>query len=311
MTADMTSEAQALSLDASARNVTWRARPRWQRWGIEVGWRHLVGLLAAAFALFPILFVVSSALNPVGTLDSSTLVPHHASLHNFNALLNNSSYPFLDWMGNSLVISGLATILSILLSVAAAYAFSRMRFRGRRAGLMTIMLIQMFPSFIAVTALYLMFVSIGNTFPMLAPGRVSLVLVYLGGALGVGTWLTKGYIDTIPIELDEAAKIDGATHAQIFFGIILRLAAPILVVTGLISFIGSLNEFIFANLFLTSGSAKTLIVGLFGLVGGGEQNTNYGQFAAGALMAGSPVVLLFLVFQRYLAGGLIRGAVKT
>jgi arabinogalactan oligomer/maltooligosaccharide transport system permease protein len=278
---------------------------------MELGWRHLIGVIALAFAFFPIVFVVSSALNPVGTLASSKLIPTTISTHNFNVLLHNPSYPFLDWMGNSLVISGLATIISLFLSVCAAYAFSRMRFRGRRAGMLAILLIQMFPSLLSVITLYLMFVAIGNVYPSLAPGRLSLVLVYLGTALGVNTWLMKGYIDSIPTELDEAATIDGASHAQIFFGIILRLAAPILVVTGVISFAGSLNELAIARIFLTTGSAKTLIVGLSGLVGGGEQNNYYGQFAAGALMCALPVAVVFLTFQRYLAGGLIQGAVKT
>jgi arabinogalactan oligomer/maltooligosaccharide transport system permease protein len=282
---------------------------------MDVGWRHLIGLLAAAFAIFPILFVLQAALNPSGTLSSATngwssFVPSHPSGNNFSNLLSNPSYPFWDWLLNSLVICSVATICSIFISVCAAYAFSRMRFKGRRAGLLAVLLIQMFPSFIAVVALYRMSVSVGNVFPLLAPGRVSLVLVYLGGALGVNTWLTKSYIDTIPVELDEAATIDGASHAQVFFGIILRLAAPILVVTALLAFIGTLNEFIFANLFLTSGSAKTLIVGLYGLFTSG-QSQDYGMFAAGALLAGAPVILLFLAFQRYLAGGLLRGAVKT
>jgi arabinogalactan oligomer/maltooligosaccharide transport system permease protein len=300
-----------VAVSTASRTTTKRLRPPWQKWVLEVGWRHLVGIIAVAFALFPIVFVVSSALNPIGTLNGSGLVPHHASLHNFSQLLSNPSYPFLDWMANSLVISGLATIISLFLSVCAAYAFSRMRFRARRGGLLAILLVQMFPSLLSVITLYLMFVSIGNIFPSLAPGRVSLVLVYLGTALGVNTWLMKGYIDTIPTELDEAATVDGASHAQIFFGIILRLAAPILVVTGIIAFVGSLNELAIANIFLTSGTAKTLIVGLSGLIGGGEQNTYFGQFAAGALMTGAPVVIIFLAFQRYLAGGLVQGAVKS
>jgi arabinogalactan oligomer / maltooligosaccharide transport system permease protein len=283
---------------------------RWWHWATHIGWRHLVGVLALAFALFPIVFVVSAALNPIGTLSSSTLIPHAVSLKNFSELLSNPNYPFLDWLWNSLLICGIAMIFCVFFSVSAAYAFSRLRFRGRKVGLQAVVLIQMFPQFLAVTALYLMFASIGNTFPLLAPGRVSLVLIYLGGALGVNTWLMKGYIDTIPAELDEAATIDGASHAQIFFGIVLRLAAPILVVSAVIAFIGTLNEFIIANLFLTSGSAKTVIVGLYGFVNG-QQNQDYGQFAAGALMAGVPVIVLFLVFQRFLVGGLVRGAVKT
>jgi arabinogalactan oligomer/maltooligosaccharide transport system permease protein len=289
-------------------------RSRFRKWLVQVGWRHFIGLIAAAFALFPLLYVLQSALNPVGTVGSSTngwlsFIPTHASTHNFTALFHSPIYPFWDWVVNSLVICTVSTFLSLFISFAAAYAFSRMRFAGRRAGLLAVLLISIFPSFISVIALYRMSAAAGNVFPLLSPGRVSLALVYLGGSMGVNTWLTKSYIDTIPVDLDEAAMIDGASHAQIFFGLILRLAAPILVVTGLLAFIGVLNEYIFANLFLTSGSAKTLIVGLFGLFNGGEAK-NYGMFAAGALIAAVPVVVLFLIFQRYLVGGLLRGSVK-
>ena len=287
---------------------------RFRKWAASVGWRHLIGLVAAAFALFPLLYVLQSALNPVGTVGSSTngwlsFIPTHPSTHNFAALLHSPIYPFWDWVINSLVICTVSTFFSLFISFAAAYAFARMRFAGRKAGLLAVLLISIFPSFISVIALYRMSAAAGDVFPLLSPGRVSLALVYLGGSMGVNTWLTKSYIDTIPVDLDEAAMIDGASHAQIFFTLILRLAAPILVVTGLLAFIGVLNEYIFANLFLTSGSAKTLIVGLFGLFNGGEAK-NYGMFAAGALMAAVPVVVLFLVFQRYLVGGLLKGSVK-
>jgi len=137
----------------------------------------------------------------------------------------------------------------------------------------------------------------------------ALIILYLGGALGVNTWLMKGFFDTIPKDLDESAKVDGATHAQIFFGIILPLVAPILAVTGLLGFIGTINEFMIANVFLTDPDSKTLAVGLYGLVSG-ERNNNFGMFAAGSLLAAIPTVALFQFLQRYIVGGLTAGAVK-
>jgi arabinogalactan oligomer/maltooligosaccharide transport system permease protein len=136
-----------------------------------------------------------------------------------------------------------------------------------------------------------------------------LFLLYMGGALGVNTWLMKGFFDTIPKDLDESAKVDGASHAQIFFGIILPLVAPILAVTGLLAFIGVVNEFLIASIFLTEDSAKTAAVGLYGLVSE-ERNNNFGVFAAGALILAIPVVVLFQFLQRYIVGGLTGGAVK-
>jgi len=292
----------------------YRGRSRWLKWLVQIGWRHAIGLVAVAFALFPILFLLQAALN--GSLNNvngwSSFVPTHPSLHNFSALLASKEYPFWDWALNSLVICIVATTLSIFISFCAAYAFSRIRFKGRKAGLLTVLLIQMFPSFISVIALYRMSAAAGNVFPLLAPGRVSLTLIYLGGAMGLNTWLTKSYIDTIPIELDEAAKVDGASHAQIFFGLILRLAAPILVVTSLIAFISTLNEFIFANLFLTSSNGeKTLLTGLYQLGNPTSGTYNFGMFAAGAMMMAVPVVVLMFLLRNFLVGGLLRGAVKT
>lgn len=306
-----------LALSTGSREPARRGASRFHKWLVQVGWRHAVGLVAAAFAIFPILYLLQTALNSSGNLNSSvrgwlSFVPTNPSTRNFATLLASKEYPFWDWVINTLVICTSSTFLSILISSGAAYAFSRIRFAGRRAGLLAVLLIQIFPSFLAVIALYRMFASAGDVFPMLAPGRVSLVLVYLGGAMGVNTWLTKSYIDTIPVDLDEAAKIDGASHPQIFFMVILRLAAPIIVVTALLAFIGVLNEFIFANLFLaSSNSAKTLIVGLFQLGSPYSGNYNFGMFAAGALMTTVPVVVLMFLLRNYLVGGLIKGSVKS
>jgi arabinogalactan oligomer/maltooligosaccharide transport system permease protein len=317
MTTNLAVSRSSTTLSTGLSEPGYRGRSRFRKSLVRNGWRHAIGLVAAAFALFPILYLLQTALNPSGNLNSSvrgwlSFVPTHPSTHNFATLLASNEYPFWDWVVNSLVICVVSTFLSIFISSAAAYAFSRMRFAGRKVGLLAVLLIQMFPSFLAVIALYRMSAAAGNVFPMLAPGRVSLVLVYLGGAMGLNTWLTKSYIDTIPIDLDEAAKIDGASHPQIFFMVILRLAAPILVVTAILAFVGTLNEYIFANLFLASSNGvKTLLVGLFQLGNPYSGNYNFGMFTAGALMMTVPVVVLFFLLRNYLAGGLVKGAVKS
>jgi arabinogalactan oligomer/maltooligosaccharide transport system permease protein len=281
------------------------ARGSWFR---RVGWRHLVGVLALAFSLFPILFVVSAALNPLGTLSSSQLIPTGAGTENFRKLFADTSFP--TWFLNSMIIGVLSAALSMFISASAAFAFSRYRFRGRRPGLLGILLVQMFPQFLAIVALYLMFATISDIWPPIGFNtRWGLLLLYLGGALGVNTWLMKGFFDTIPRDLDESAKVDGATHTQIFFGIILPLVAPILAVTGLLGFITTVNEFLIASVFLTDDSAKTAAVGLYGLVSA-ERNNNFGVFAAGSLILAVPTVLLFQFLQRYIVGGLTAGAVK-
>ncbi len=279
-----------------------------QSWFSRVGWRHLVALGACVFALFPILYVVSAAFNPLGTLSSTALIPNGASTVNFQALFERTA--FTNWFVNSIIIAGFATLFSLALSTFAAYAFSRFRFTGRRPGLLSLLIIQMFPQFLAIVAIYLMFTKISDLYPEIGFNTSwSLILLYMGGALGVNTWLMKGFFDTVPIELDESAKVDGASHAVTFFRIILPLVTPILAVVGVLSFIGAINEFLMASIFLTDNTSKTLAVGLYGLVAG-ERNANFGVFAAGTLLTAIPTVILFFSLQRYIAGGLTAGAVK-
>jgi arabinogalactan oligomer / maltooligosaccharide transport system permease protein len=277
-------------------------------WLARVGWRHGVALLALVFSLFPIVFVVSAALNPLGTLSSTSAVPTGASLGNFGDLLTGTG--FGRWFGNSLLVAGVSAAASVFLSALAAYAFSRMRFRGRRVGLLALLLIQMFPQFLAIVAIFLMFSTVTDLWPAVGFNTAGgLILLYLGGALGVNTWLMKGFFDTVPRELDESATMDGASHAQTFFRILLPLVAPILAVTGLLAFIGTINEFLIANVFLTDTGAKTLSVGMYGLVAG-ERNNNFGMFCAGTLLTAVPTVLVFQFLQRYIVNGLTAGAVK-
>ncbi len=209
------------------------------------------------------------------------------------------------------LVAGGAAGLNTALATFASFAFSRMRFKGRRAGLLSILLIQMFPTTLLFVALFVFVTDIGEIFPALGLGsRTMLLIIYLGGALGVNTWLIKGYFDTIPRELDESALIDGATHSQVFFKVILPLAAPILAVVALITFVFTINEFLVASVVLGQGDDEnyTLAVGMFRFIDG--QGGEWGQFAAGSVMAGIPVVLLFLFLQKWIVSGLTAGAVK-
>jgi arabinogalactan oligomer / maltooligosaccharide transport system permease protein len=279
-----------------------------QRWFRAVGWRHLVAIVAIVFALIPILFVASAAFNPLGSLSSTTLIPKNFGLQNFENLLTKTAFPW--WFWNSILISGVSTFAALALSTFAAYAFSRYRFSGRRPGLMFLLVVQMFPAFLAVVVIYLMFVKVTDLYPVVGFNTPwSLILLYMGGALGVNTWLIKGFFDTVPIELDESAKVDGASHTTTFFSIILPLVTPILVVVGLLGFIGAINEYLMASVFLTQDQAKTLAVGMYGLVAG-ERNANFGMFSAGTLLTAIPTVILFYSLQKYIAGGLTAGAVK-
>ncbi|MEA1903401.1 MAG: sugar ABC transporter permease [Actinomycetota bacterium] len=281
------------------------------KWFRTVGWRHLVAWAALIFALFPVIWVVSASLNPLGTLTSQRLIPDSFTLENYKVLFSGA-IPYSSWYLNTIMIAGGASVIMTFLSALAAYAFSRMRFQGRRVGLLAVLLIQMFPQILAFVAIFLIMVQIKGVFPAIGLGTKSgLTLVYLGGALGVNTWLMKGFFDTIPKDLDESAKVDGASHHQVFFRIILPLVAPILAVVFLLSFIFLINDFVLADAVLGQGSPEnyTLSVGLFRFLSD-QFNQRWGPFAAGALMAGVPVVILFLFLQRYIVSGLTQGAVK-
>ncbi len=280
------------------------------RWARDTGWRHLIALFAVVFAVFPLLYVVSASLNPAGSLVGSNRLFGTIDFSNYVALFSNPDQPYARWFVNSLVISLVTSIMTVFLGAMAAYAFSRMRFRGRRVGLLSLILIQMFPQFLAVVALFLLLSTIGQVIPALGLGsQLGLIFVYLGGALGVNTYLMYGFFSTVPISIDEAAKIDGASHAQIFFTIILRLVAPILAVVGLLSFIATTGEYVLASIMLTDPNTQTLAVGLYSFVSQAFSN-NWSIFAAGAVLAAVPVMIVFLALQKYIVGGLVAGSVK-
>lgn len=277
------------------------------KWFRELGWRHLVGVVAVVYAGFPLVYVLSASLSDGGTLTGSNRLFSSVSGANYVHLGDTQ---FWTWMGNTLQVAIATGVGTVLMGAAAAYAFSRFRFEGRRAGLTALLIIQMFPQMLAFVAVFLLLIGLGNVVPVLGlNSKLALICVYLGGALGVNTFLMYGFFNTVPRELDEAAKIDGATHAQIYWTIVLRLVAPILAVVGLLSFISTFGEFIIARVLLQSESSWTLAVGLFGWVSS-LLEANWGLFAAGAVISAIPVLALFLVLQRYIVGGLTAGAVK-
>lgn len=280
------------------------------KWFADTGWRHLVGVLALVFALFPIIYVLSASLNPAGTLTASNRLFSNLSLDNYAALFDTPVYPYPRWYFNTMFVSIATAVLQVFVACLSAYAFSRFRFAGRQVGLLGLLLIQMFPQILAAVAIFLLVFEIGLLFPGIGLGTtIGLVLVYMGGALGMSTFLIKGFFDTIPKELDEAMKVDGAGHARVFFGMILPLSAPILAVVVLLAFITTLNEFLVASIILTAPEDQTLAVGLYQLVS--EQlNANWGFFAAGALLGMIPPVVLFIWLQKYIVSGLTAGSVK-
>jgi len=286
----------------------------------DTWWRHAIALIAVVVALFPVAYIFSAAFNGDNSLTGSSLIPRTVTFDNFRSLFTHqrhvtghatfaeANYP--SWFLNSMIVAAATALLTVLLSALAAYAFSRFRFRGRRLGMLALLLIQMFPQLLAIVAIYLIVFNIGEVFHFVGLNTLlALTLVYLGGAMGVNTWLMKGFFDTIPAELDESARVDGATPAQVFWGVVLPLAAPVLAVIGLISFVVTLNEFAIASVILQTSHRFTLPVGLWQYIHE-AYSEHWGPFAAGVLIAAVPAALLFAFLQRYIVQGLTQGAVK-
>lgn len=287
-----------------------RKRRTFIQWMAALGWRHIVAWIAVAFAILPVLWVMSAAFTLDPTISSGSIIPQDPTLENFTTLLTNPDQPYVNWYVNTMLLAVLVAFFTVLIGAGAAYAFSRFRFRGRKVGLLFLLLVQMFPQFLALVAIYLIMAQVSDVFPGLGlDSLIGLGLVYLGGAMGINAWLIKGFFDTIPTEIDESAKVDGATHAQIFWGIILPLATPVLAVVGLLSVIFTINEFVIASALLQSPSRLTLAVGLQQFIGE-KYSENWGPFAAGALLAAVPVVILFIFLQKFIVGGLTQGSVK-
>lgn len=272
--------------------------------------RIFVAIIAISFAIFPVIWVISAALNPTGSLATQRLIPENASLRNLDELLNDPIHPFARWLWNSIKVSSITAILSVFVIALSAYAFSRFRFRFRRSLLVSVFLVQAFPSSLTIIGLFLLMQQIGRYFPSFGlNSHGGLILIYLGWVMGVNTWLMKGFFDTIPRDIDESAMVDGASHWQIFWHLILPLVRPILAVITILSFIYAFNDFIIARTILQTSEDFTLMVGMYLFVDQ-EFAQNWGVFAAGALIASVPIILIYLLLQDQIVGGLTQGAIK-
>lgn len=277
---------------------------------IGIGLRLIVALILIIFSIFPILWVVSASINPTGSLATQKLIPSNPGFDNYRILLSSGEFPFWRWFGNSIKIASITSVLSLAITTVAAYAFSRFRFQGRQTMLKGIFLIQVFPTLLALVATFLMISQIGDVIPSLGLNtHASLILIYLGGAMGVNIWLMKGFLDTIPRDIDESAMVEGASNWKIFSRLILPLLRPILIVISILNYIGTYGEFVLARVLLKSKEQYTLMVGLQ-IFAGAQFDQRWGVFAAGALIGALPIMIIYLILQDQIVGGLTQGAVK-
>jgi arabinogalactan oligomer/maltooligosaccharide transport system permease protein len=258
--------------------------------------------------IYPIYWILIGALNPGDSLYSATLFPKSLTFAHFTYLFTQTNYWI--WYKNTLYVAVMNTIISTVLVITAAYALSRFRFKGRRYGLMTLLVLQMFPSFMGMIAIYVLLQQMTFFGPHgLLDNLWGLILVYAGGGIPYNVWLIKGYFDSIPKSIEEAAKIDGASHTKIFFSVMMPLARPMIVFVAITHFMGPWMDFIFPRLILTSDDKLTLAIGLYNMVNG-LGNSQFSTFAAGAVLVAVPITILFLLFQKQLTEGLTAGANK-
>jgi maltose/maltodextrin transport system permease protein len=289
---------------------------RSQRWRAFAAHGFLVLLLV--FTLFPLAMVVSISLRR-GNFATGSLLPDELSLEHWKLALGMSyvdvdgsvvrpPFPVIHWLWNSIKVATVSAFLILMLSTTAAYAFARLRFRGKITTLNTIMLLQMFPPVLALTAIYAIFQVIGEHISWLGVDSLASVVVASLGGISLHVWTIKGYFDTIPAEIEEAAQVDGASPFQAFHKVLLPMAAPILAVVFILAFITSIIEYPVASVLLQSESHLTLAVGsrlyLY------EQRFLWGDFAAAAVLSGLPITAVFLLAQRWMVSGLTAGGLK-
>lgn len=263
---------------------------------------YLFLIALSVICLFPVLWIVSASFNTGDALYSSSLLPKELTLKHYRHLFEKTDYVL--WFWNTFKIACMNMLASLIVITTAAYAVSRFRFAGRGGVLISLLVLQMFPSFMAMISVYVLLLQAG-----LLDTHFGLVLVYIAGGTPIGIWLVKGYMDSVPKSLEETARIDGASHTTVFIRIIAPLCVPILSFISLTSFIAPWMDFILPRLLLRSSEKKTLAIGLFEMVTDRSQMM-FTTFAAGAVLVAIPITLLFFFLQRFVIEGLTAGASK-
>ena len=279
---------------------------------------HLVMWGFLALIIFPVIMVIAISFRN-GNFSVGEIIPSNPTLDHWKLALGMSitnadgsitppPFPVLTWLWNSIKIAGITALMIVVLSTTCAYAFARLRFRGKQTILQGMLIFQMFPAVLALVAIYALFNKIGDYIPWLGLNtHGGLILAYMGG-IALHVWTIKGYFETIDSSLEEAAAIDGATPWQAFRLILLPLSVPILAVVFILAFIGSITEMPVASILLQDVNNLTLAVGAQQYLY--PQNYLWGDFAAAAVLSGLPITVVFLMAQRWLVGGLTAGGVK-
>lgn len=248
-------------------------------------------LLISFFVFYPLVYVVSAAFSPGNSMASLSIIPFAdgITLKHFMYLFNET--PYWLWFKNTLIISLWTTLLTVIISSLSAYVFSRFKFVFKKSLLMSLLILQIFPSFVGMVAIYVILLRVGGLDTLWG-----LVLVYVAGNIPYNTWMVKSYMDTVNKSLDEAARIDGASHMRIYATIILPITKPIITFLGISSFTGPWMDFIFPRMVLRSLDRQTLALGLFSFVS--DKKNEFTNFAAGSLIIAIPFIIFFVFTQK-------------
>lgn len=265
---------------------------------------YIVLIVLAIAAIYPALWIVLASFRPGKSLYSKTLIPEHFTIAHYKELFTSPVYMFGTWYANTLKIAVFSMLIGVVLTLLTSYALSRFRFKSRKTTMSTLLILGMFPGFMSMIAIYLLL----KEFDLLDT-LYAMIIVYAAGAPLGGTLIAKGFLDTIPRSLDEAARIDGASNFGIFTRIILPLSRPMITYMALTQFVGPWVDFIFAKLILRSKENWTVAVGMWDMVNT-MQNSNFTLFAAGAVLISIPIMILFGFLQGLLVDGLTAGASK-
>lgn len=259
-------------------------------------------ILVSIIVLIPVVWIVMSSFNKGQNLSTASFIPKELTLSNYTGLFKETA--FGSWFVNSLTIAVLNAFISVILILLTAWVLSRFKFKGKKTGLLTLLVLSMFPSFLSMTAVYTLFIVLG-----LVNKPIALVILYAAGAIPYNVWLVKGYIDGIPSSLDEAAYIDGSSKLNTFIRIIVPMSKPIIVYCAVSQFMMPWMDYIIPNLLLTGDKNKTVAVGLYAMISN-DQNANFTLFAAGAVLVAVPITVMYLLFQKFLVQGIVAGASK-
>lgn len=266
---------------------------------------YLILIIMLLVIVYPLLWTIGASFNPGNSLISTSLIPSNPTLQHFKDLFaNEGNLLYVNWFMNSLKVSVSTMVLSLFFVSFTAYAFSRFRFKGRKNGLLLFMLLQMIPQFSALIAIFVLAQMLG-----LINSHGLLILLYVGGQIPMNTYLMKGYFDSIPISLDESAKVDGASPNLIFWRILMPLSKPMIAVVAMNGFTGPLGDFAISSVVLRNHEAYTLPIGLYNLVTD-PMTASYTKFAAGALIISVPIAIVFILLQKNFVSGLTAGGTK-